>query len=402
MFAQPRSLAVLLFVVAMMAGCSSATVATATPHLTTAPKTPTAVASPSPSAVPIPPGPYAVVVTNAPRQGASYDIMLIDLQGQVITRVTAKLPLLKPNQTATLPLVSASNDVVYYLDGDTDIRSLSPTGATALVKTIAAGSGSILAFAVSPDDQRIAVALIDQASDATKTSGHGYVEDLADSGNHVNLFSNTSADAFRWPAGWHGTDIVDAVGNQCGGPYGSGNSGVCAGSYHVISSATGARHATVCEGPATQPPNASQNTNPSGLPVAGGVACLRTAYYYDGSTPPEGDILAVEWSGHDTTLVTADKTGQLPYNGCFLAPGGAQMACNDNTSQALTLVAHGKSPHSLGRRYGVLGWMDPTHLLVDVDTKTLAVLDTSTGAAVNLALADADKVEMAATSPGTL
>ncbi len=110
----------------------------------------------------------------------------------------------------------------------------------------------------------------------------------------------------------------------------------------------------------------------------------------------------MDWSNHLTTLVTADKTGQLPFNDCFLAPGGAQMACNDNSSQALTLVAHGTPPHSLGRRYTVLGWMDPTHLLVGVDSKTLAVLNTSSGAAVNLAFADADKVEMAGAAPGAL
>jgi hypothetical protein len=403
MFAQLRFVAAVMLsgVAIMTAGCGPSPVAPSTPHPTAAPKTPTAV--PSPSVAAIPPGPYGVVVTNAPRQGASYDILLIDLQGQVVTRITAKLPLLKANETIALPLVSASNDLVYYLDGDTDIRSLAPSGATALVKSIAAGSRSILTFAVSSDDQRIAVALINQASDATKDNSRGYVEDLADAGNHVDLFSNTSVDAIRWPSGWHGSDIVDAVGNQCGGPYGSANSGVCAGSYHVINSATGARRATVCEGPATQPPNVNQNTNPSGLPVAGGVACVKTEYYYGSSsgTPPEGDILAVDWSGHVTTLVTADKTGQLPFNGCFLAPGGAQMACSDNASQALTLVAHG-TPHSLGRRYTMLGWVDPTHLLVDIDSKTLAVLTTSSGVAVNLGLVDADKVVMAGTAPGAL
>lgn len=402
MVAQLRSAAALLFVVALMAGCSSATVVTPTPHPTSALKTPTAL--PSPSAVPIPPGPYAVVVTNAMRQGATYDIMLIDLQGQVVARVTAKLPLLKPNQTITLPLVSASNDVVYYLDGDTDIRSLSAAGATSLVKTIAAGSGSIMAFAVSPDDQRIAVALITQASDPSKDSGRGYVEDLADTGNHVDLFSNTSTDAFRWPAGWHGADIIDAVGNQCGGYYGTSDGTQCAQSYHVVSSTTGARKATVCEGPATQPPNVNQNTVPNGLPVSGGVACVKTEYYYgaqDG-TPPDGDILAVDWSNHVTTVVGADKTGQLPVYDCFLAPGGAQMACTANSSQALTLVAHNTSPHSLGRRYSVLGWMDPSHLLVDVDSKTLAVLDAGSGATVSLALPDADKIAMAGAEPGAL
>ncbi len=210
MFAQLRSVTVLLFTAVLLAGCSTATVSSTTRP--TAPKTaaPTA-AAPTPSATPIPAGPYAVVVTNAPRAGATYDILLVDTQGQVVTRVTAKLPLLKPNQTITLPLVSASNDLVYYLDGDTDIRSLTPAGATAPVKTIAAGTGSILGFAVSPDDQRIAVSLINQASDQSKDTGHGYVEDLVDSANHVDLFDNTSTDSLRWPLGWHGTDIVDAV-----------------------------------------------------------------------------------------------------------------------------------------------------------------------------------------------
>ena len=78
------------------------------------------------------------------------------------------------------------------------------------------------------------------------------------------------------------------------------------------------------------------------------------------------------------------------------------MACNDSTSHALTLLARGSSPHNLGRRYNVLGWIDATHLLVDIDTKSLAVVDTASGTPVTLALADADKVEMAGTVPGAL
>ena len=50
------------------------------------------------------------------------------------------------------------------------------------------------------------------------------------------------------------------------------------------------------------------------------------------------------------------------------------MACNAAGSQALTILARGATPHNLGRRYNVLGWMDATHLLVDIDSKTLAVL----------------------------
>jgi hypothetical protein len=390
---------------ALLAGCSSATVATSKALATAAPKTPAATPSPVASATPVavPPGPYAVVVTNTSRQGSTYDVLIIDLQGEIVTRVTARLPLLKPNQTLQLPLVSASNDLVYYRDGDTDIRSLTAGGVTTLAKTIPQAASSNMSFAVSPDDQRIAVALINESSDATKDSGRGYVENLADSGNHLNLFSNTSLDALRWPVGWHGSDIIDAVGNQCGGAYGGTNPvGACAASYHVIDSATGARRASICESPATQSPNGNQNASPNGLPVAGGIACVKTEYYFINNAPPEGDILAVQWSGQWTPIVSADKTGQLAYGGCFLAPGGTQMACTENTSQALTILARGAAPHNLGRRYNLLGWMDATHILVDIDSKTLAVVSSATGAGVNLPLADADKVTMASTAPGGL
>jgi hypothetical protein len=402
MFAQVRPVATMVLAATLLAGCSSASVTTSTPRPSSSPKSPAPTSVLSPSAAPIPPGPYAVVVTNGPRQGAGYDILLINLQGQVVTRVTAKLPLVKANQTVTLPLVSASNDRVYYLDGDTDIRSLSPSGATVVVKSIAAGSTSIVAFAVSPDDQRIAVALINQGADVKKDTGRGYVEDLGDTGSHVDLFSNTGLDSIRWPVGWHGSDIIDAVGTQCGGPYGSTNGGGCAQSYHVINSATGTRRATICEGPATQPVDANHSTTPSGLPVAGGTACVQTVNYYNNNQPPEGAILAVDWSGANAKLATVNANGQLPAYNCFLAPGGGRLACNDSTTDALTIVAQGSSPHSLGRRYNVLGWMDATHLLVDIDTKSLAVVEASTGTAITLALSDADKVQLAGTVPGAL
>ncbi len=399
MLRQLSPVGVLILAAAAMAGCGSPPPSTPTPppRASSTPRLQTPV--PSASAVAVPTGPFAMVVTNSPRQGATYDVVLIGVQGQIVTRVTAKLPLIKANQTVELPLVSASNDLVYYLDGDTDIRSLSPTGATALVKTIAQGSNSILAFAVSPDNQRIAVSLINQATDPNKDSGRGYVEDVADTANHVNVFSNTAADAFRWPVGWHGSAVVDAVGSNCRG-YGS--TAACVSSYHLVSSADGTRVATVCEGPGTQPANATINVSPNGLPVSGGVACLKTFYYNDPNATNAGYMLAVDWTGHSTTLATADQTGQLPYGDCYLAPGAAQMACTANGSQALTLLASGAAPHNLGRRYNVLGWMDATHMLVGIDSKTLAVLTTTTGAAVNVALADADKVDMAGTDPGAL
>jgi len=191
-----------------------------------------------------------VVVTNHSRQGDTYQLELVDLTGHMVSGATAKLPLLKPNQTVQPPLVSASNHLAYYLDGDIDIRSLDPSGHTALVKTIAAGANAILAFAVSPDDQRIAVATITQASDDAKDTGLGYVEDLAGQGvNRVALWNNSKTSALRWPIGWHGQNLVDDI-DDCQIPSnydGNGPIPQQACSYHVVDSRSGNRAAVVCE-----------------------------------------------------------------------------------------------------------------------------------------------------------
>jgi hypothetical protein len=402
---QLGSAVVLLFVPAMLASCSAAPATTtarptARPAPTSTPTQPAATPSPTPV---VPPGPYSVIVTNAPRLGSTYDVLLIDVVGHVIARVTAKLPLLKPNQTIQLPLVSASADLAYYLDGDTTIRSLSPSGTTALAKTISEGSSSILAFAVSPDDHRIAVSLISQGSDTAHNTSHGYVEGLTDGANRVNLFSNTAVDALRWPVGWDGAQVVDAAGacGEYGYGYINGNSSTAPCSFHVINSATASRTATLCESPSKQPPGENYNESVNGLPVASGIACTESVYYY-GPTPNTAKLLAVDWSGHETAFLTGDSQGNLPYGNCFLAPTGARMACTANTSQALNLLAPGAAPHNLGRRYNVLGWIDGTHIAVDIDSATIGVLSTDTGAVVTIALTNADKMQMAAIMPGAL
>ncbi len=141
--------------------------------------------------------------------------------------------------------------------------------------------------------------------------------------------------------------------------------------------------------------------SPEGDAVAAGTVCGRTEYY-NGAAPSESDILSVDWTGHVTELVPADKSGNVPYNDCYLAPDGSQMACTDANSQALVFVPRTGAPHDVGRRYTILGWMGSTNLLVDVDSKTLAVVSSTSGSAVNIALPDADKTEMASAVPGAL
>ena len=146
---------------------------TASAHTTA---TPTPKATPTPA----PPGPFAVAVTNSQRTGVAYEVMLINDAGQVVAHTTAQLPTLQPNQTLTLPLVSVSDSTAYFLEGNTSVNSLTPSGAVAAVTSIPDGSSAEVTFSVSPDGQRIAIAEIKEQSDVSNDTSKGYVEDLAE------------------------------------------------------------------------------------------------------------------------------------------------------------------------------------------------------------------------------
>jgi hypothetical protein len=237
------------------------------------------------------------------------------------------------------------------------------------------------------------------------------VEDLTDAGNHADLWSNTDADAIRMPVGWHGTHLVDQAGyNACGGPYGSNFSGVCevtAASYHVIDATSGSRIATVCETPAGTPSGTYDNEFSTGLPTSAGVTCSESEFQSTATTQTSHySMYAVDWAGVERSFF--DKTtsngpdGGFPASNCSLSPEGSRMACTDPQSNTLTLLTRDGKTHSVGRRYEILGWIDATHLLVDVDSMSLAVLSPDGGAETAVPMAQADKVEMRATLPGSL
>ena len=69
------------------------------------------------------------------------------------------------------PPVSASDDKVYYRDGNTKIKFLTPDGQTGDVTTVPGGATTVSFFSVSPDDQRIAVMVEDLSpADARSSS----------------------------------------------------------------------------------------------------------------------------------------------------------------------------------------------------------------------------------------
>ena len=131
---------------AVLGGCASTPASGGSPaHTPTA--TASATARPTPTPIPVPRGPFGVVVTNSGRSGTTYGVLLVDVNAKVVAQATGNLPLIKPNQSVDLPLVSASATKVYYRSGDTDIYSLAPDGTTALVRRIPDGASAELATA---------------------------------------------------------------------------------------------------------------------------------------------------------------------------------------------------------------------------------------------------------------
>lgn len=129
------------------------------------------------------------------------------------------------------------------------------TGHSTLVKSIPAGATSSPGFAVRLDDTRVAVAAMKQTANTTGSTGRGYVEDLHDDSSHVDLWANTDQAALRWPAGWHGTSLVDQIENgNFGCQYGD-NACSKPGSYHVVDVGGGSNAVAVCETPTTPVPN---------------------------------------------------------------------------------------------------------------------------------------------------
>src|SRR5260221_444756 len=97
-----------------------------------------------------------------------------------------------------------------------------------------------LAFAVSPDDRRIAVAVITYrtASSAEPFSLRLYVEDLAAGANRTAVFSSSSL--AEWPVGWRAGGIVLAIGRP--GVF-TGFNPYAAVEYHLVEPETWALRA---------------------------------------------------------------------------------------------------------------------------------------------------------------
>ena len=241
--------------------------------------------------------------------------------------------------------MSTSNTAAYYLDGDSALMRLRPGGSPERIRDLPGTSSVHAVFSVSPDDRRIAIALLTYGP---TPSGPGmasanyqgmklYVEDLAGS-NHVDLFA--SATAVEWPVGWHGGDLVIAVSlSQVPGlgldpfPY------FAFRGIQVADAATGARKASLCS-----------SIGEHGPATPAGVLC--------------NSSVRSDWAGAETpTGVPSCVIG-------LLQPGGTAIACEDR-------LWSGGSSRPLPAQ--PIGWVGPGHLVLRAPSG-LEVFDIASGA----------------------
>jgi hypothetical protein len=276
----------------------------------------------------------------------TYDVALVAPDGSVGARATAAKRVTGNGarvQGVDLPYVSTTLTTLYYLDGNSSVRAIRMQGLTVEpqpVTTLDVGPGMEAAFAMSPDDQHIAVAVLD----FNRTPVHVllYTDNLQRSAKRVIFESDTD---YVWPVAWHGGLLVlahayapyiaDALKAAPGrdNPY-------WAVSYHVVDPATANR--VTLMGSCT----VSGPLSPAGSAcIQGGSidwSCATTPW----STRDWGSISAAASISPDGSVIAAadpDQPGRLD----FWRPGGEIATWVDGP----------------GSRDWA-GWLDNSHVLI--------------------------------------
>ena len=243
------------------------------------------------------------------------------------------------------PPVSASSDQVYFRDGDTKIRMVTPPSGAADVTTVPGGPTTISFFSVSPDDQRIAV-VVEDLSGATTIALRLYVEDLRGGGHHADIYSTTQPKGKTgttiWPMGWHQGALVLAIVTACSFE----PAGLTPSEWHVANATTATRMATISANGCTL----------SYWPSAAGVGCITA----------QGATTMFDWTGKVTGVTgppspgSYTQTGVSPAGNSIFFATGAGIGAPAPGSQIFQL---GPGPYATVAGHSVCGWIDEDHLL---------------------------------------
>jgi len=281
--------------------------------------------------------------------GTTSTISIVKPDGSTVATASAR----KRSVPVQIGNLSTSASRVYYLDGDTDVHYLRADGTSGAVTTIKLGPHQVAAFAVSPDDHRIAVSILDFARYPVGT--RLYVENL-DGTDHLELFSSTTV--MEWPAGWHQGKLVMALGVNV--PPQNAFEGFARGrGYHVVDAASGNRLFSVCDGGDSYEPE-----------VPAGTICI----HYP-------NVTLVTWDGDAKALGNENAcapSGPLSPDGSYIAgrscDGSGTVVLFDRTGATKVMT----------RRERPDGWLDSTHLVLlgDVAPYDHVILNIQDGTSV--------------------
>lgn len=223
-----------------------------------------------------------------------------------------------------LPYVSTSETHVYFLDGDAKLMAAGPDGAVSTVRSLPGTPDVHAAFAVSPDDARIAIALIDYSAQPIRETL--YVERLAGGGR---MDMTTAAGKYYWPVGWHGGEVVLATGPAVNeGSVPSNQYG--ATGYATVDPTAGAQPVPV--GPGDCVPTGSVTPAGTACISRPGTPCLGEVAGTSGTTTYYKTCLRrLDWSGNETTFVLPkyDATTSLAVKHAALSVDGRQIITDD-------------------------------------------------------------------------
>ncbi len=298
------------------------------------PKATSSVAASPTSSVAASPAPLTgafAVLTTLPSSADTYTVSIVAVDGKVVASAQASSPTAVTcgdAAGAVLPLsISTSDDRAYYMDAQGVVRFLTVQGESGRATTVPAGGGRRSMFAVSPDDQRIAVIVSDftSAGAAIKL----YVEDLNGGTNHADIYSQSNAFSL-WPIGWHGTDnLVVAKVPACtqgGGPFSASPI-----ELHVVDPATAVRHSTL----------GGQTCLIAGAASPAGAVCEDTSTSL---------LKQLTWTGGIVKTIPLHNLSPA-----YLSPDGSSIAV---VGTGVTNIFVGGS-----KNFEACGWIDSTHMI---------------------------------------
>ena len=329
-------------------------------------------------------GPFAVLVTHG-GVGFPYTIRLIAIDGHVAAMATAQARsgidyVLAPPcgygesdegcdlyTASPVPLVNVSTSRVYYLNGESELWSLDPNGRTSMVSQLPGGRNAVVGFAVSPDDRRIAVSLIEYTTSFEKPMRVSLsVSDLPGGGHHVDL-RGTSGSTAEWPVGWRGENLVLATALG----YGSIDVEPTSVRYRVVDASNGTTIASLdCA---------------ASLPATAGVACND-----DKVSPPHLGLQ--NWDGEKRWFALAgasDPAFKLKVDtagSVAVSPDGTRIAAGVYSGENLPnvnvvpLMLFSDAGAKTTRLAGLpVVWLDSSHLVLDAGQDGLRMADVISG-----------------------